>query len=449
MIVDTGQTRQSQNAAASNGVWRLWARRGALAITDQALMSGSNFLLSILLARWLAPERYGVYALAFSIFFFLSSVHQALLLEPMSVLATSEYSRCRREYAGALIWFHAAFSVVIALAFGAAAWIVAAAGHRDLAWALLGLSAGAPGILFFWLARMACYVETAPQYAARGAVLYSALILGGAWALAHANRISPAAAFILMGSAGSIVALALLTKVRPALATSRVLLRQAASSHWNYGRWALGSSLVIWVPGNIFYSIIGGFVGVGGAGSFRALMNVIYPVTHSASALSLLFQPRLSGLASASGPRATLRPVARIMTAYATGAFVWLAFVALETQRVWRFLYHDGFHEASHLAVWMLAGCVFQVAAYGPAVGLRALQAPRLVFCAYSIAAATCIAAGIPATRLWGLQGAVAAYSGALFLSCCAALCLYLRRVRQARGETRVENAQVLLAEAR
>ena len=58
---------------------RRWIRGGILAVVDQGLMSGSNFALSILLARWLTSEQYGAYAVALSIFFFVSTVHQALL----------------------------------------------------------------------------------------------------------------------------------------------------------------------------------------------------------------------------------------------------------------------------------------------------------------------------------------------------------------------------------
>ena len=100
-----------------------WIRGGILAVVDQGLMSGSNFALSILLARWLTPEQYGAYAVALSIFFFVSTVHQALLLEPMSVLGTSEYSGQWREYAGAMVWFHAGFSVLMLIVFGVGAWL--------------------------------------------------------------------------------------------------------------------------------------------------------------------------------------------------------------------------------------------------------------------------------------------------------------------------------------
>lgn len=53
---------------------RKWPRsgKGSLAVLDQALIFGSNFLAWVLLARWLAPDQYGSYAVAFTIFVFLS-----------------------------------------------------------------------------------------------------------------------------------------------------------------------------------------------------------------------------------------------------------------------------------------------------------------------------------------------------------------------------------------
>ena len=64
---------------------RSWIFRGGLAVADQGLISGSNFLLSVLLARWLSAEQYGAYALGYSLFLLAAGFHQALLIEPMSV----------------------------------------------------------------------------------------------------------------------------------------------------------------------------------------------------------------------------------------------------------------------------------------------------------------------------------------------------------------------------
>jgi len=408
---------------------RRWIREGIAAVVDQGLMSGSNFALSILLARWLTPEHYGAYAVALSIFLFVSTVHQALLLEPMSVLATSEYSSRRREYTGAMLWFHAGFSVLVLIVFGAGAWLAASAGAQNLGSALLGLALGAPGILLLWLARMACYVERAPAMAASGATLYSVVLLSGAWVLVRVGTMSVASVFALMGGVAAVVAAALLAKIRPSLKTTRALIENTANRHWAYGRWALGSSLVIWVPGNIFYFLTSAFVGIDSAGAFRALMNLTFPVTHTASALSMLFQPQLSRTASASGSRSTIAPVVRMTALYAVGALTWLALVTVFRDRVWHLLYGGRFLETSFLAFWILAGVVFQVAAYAAAVGLRALQSPKLVFAAYSIAAAACLVCGITAIRMWGLAGAVMSYSMAMLVAFFATVMLYRWRV--------------------
>jgi len=433
MLVELNRNEAAQPPTVSG--WRVWVRKGALAVTDQGLMSGSNFVLSILLARWLTADQYGAYALAFSIFFFVSALHQALLLEPLSVLGTSEYAGKQGAYFGALLWFQGAFSILLLAAVGGAAWLAHTLGDHNLASALLGLALGAPGILLFWLARMTCYSKLAPATAAGGATLYSLLLTGGAWILFRTGRISAVSSLLITGLAALVVALLLLVKVRPVLKVSSAMLRDVAVRHWNYGRWALGSSLVIWVPGNIFYSITTAFLGIGSAGAFRALMNLTFPVTHTASALSMLFQPQLSGTAANNGPRATLRPVNRMALLFAGGAVAWLALVGLQAERVWQLLYHGRFHEASPLAVWMLAGVVFQVTAYVPAIGLRALKVPSQVFAAYSIAAVACLAGGIPATKMFGLAGAVLSYSGSLLLSFVAVSILFHRRAGKAAPE--------------
>src|SRR5260370_29563377 len=167
----------ARQSAISNcpdrSAWRVWIRKGAFAVADQGLVSGSHFLLSILLARWLVPEQYGAYALAFSIFFFVSAVHQALLLEPMSVFGTSEYATRQHAYIGAMLWFQGAFSILLLAVFGGAAWLASALGEPNLASALLGLALGAPGILLVLLARIACYVKLPPATPDRRALLFS------------------------------------------------------------------------------------------------------------------------------------------------------------------------------------------------------------------------------------------------------------------------------------
>src|SRR5580704_3924000 len=84
----------------------IWVRKGATALADQGLLSGSSFVISVFLARQLSAEEYGAYALAFSVFLFISSFHNGLLLEPMSVFGPASYSDRLRSYLGALFRLH-------------------------------------------------------------------------------------------------------------------------------------------------------------------------------------------------------------------------------------------------------------------------------------------------------------------------------------------------------
>src|SRR5947207_8633428 len=113
MVVDlvTATRRRNLIPQHISSRWWPWLNRGVLATLDQGLLSGSNFILAVLLARWLPVWDYGGYALALSIFMLINAVHQALLLEPMSVLGTARYGDCGQEYTAVLIRINTAFAV--------------------------------------------------------------------------------------------------------------------------------------------------------------------------------------------------------------------------------------------------------------------------------------------------------------------------------------------------
>ena len=98
-----------------------WAAKGGLALLDYGFYSGANFLLGILLARWMAPEQYGAYALAFSIFILVTFLYQALLLEPLSVFSGTTYRSNLRGYLKSNLWLHWGISLAICLLLGGAA----------------------------------------------------------------------------------------------------------------------------------------------------------------------------------------------------------------------------------------------------------------------------------------------------------------------------------------
>ena len=148
-----------------------WGSKGGLAILDQGLISGSNFIISILLARWLMPDQYGAYAVAFGIYIMLSLVYQSLVLEPMGVFGGSIFRSNLRGYLRSLISIHIALSVAICAAL-VISWAVA---HRlgagpAVTGGLAGIAFASPCLMLFALARRSFYVELSPAPAAAGAL---------------------------------------------------------------------------------------------------------------------------------------------------------------------------------------------------------------------------------------------------------------------------------------
>ena len=64
--------------------------RGIWALADQALLSAGNFLTNILIIRHLSPDRFGNYAVLFSVVLFLNNLHASLVTYPLSVSAGSD-----------------------------------------------------------------------------------------------------------------------------------------------------------------------------------------------------------------------------------------------------------------------------------------------------------------------------------------------------------------------
>src|SRR5580698_4063204 len=154
-------------AGRSSGKFARWITKGGLAILDQGLISGSNFLIGILLARWLMPEQYGAFALAFSVFLLLSYVYQSFLAVPQAVFSGSAYSGSLRGYLKTLLGIHLILTCFGVVLLGGAAAIAAVLGKADgLPGALAGVAIASPCILFFWLMRRAFYMNLAPGRAA-------------------------------------------------------------------------------------------------------------------------------------------------------------------------------------------------------------------------------------------------------------------------------------------
>lgn len=387
-----------------------WGTKGGLAILDQGLISGSNFIISILLARWLTADQYGAYAVAFGIYIMLSLVYQSLVLEPMGVFGGSMFRGNLRGYLKSLVSVHIILSGTICLAF-VVAWFVA---HRlgaggVMTGALAGVAIASPCLMLFSLARRTFYVEFSPAPAAAGAFIYSTLVLVGLYFVYRHALLSPFTALLLIAAGALTTGTVLMIGLRSGLSGSgpAPTLGEAWHKHWRYGRWALASCIAGWLPSYIYFPLLSSFAGMAQTGQLKALMNLTLPFEQTKGALVMLVLPYAAGVMGQDG-KAGARILGRRLTVLSfVGAILYWAIIIPLHKPIFQVLYSGRYMEVVYLLPALALGQIFWSATFGPQVALRAMESPASVFVALGVATTASLVIGIPLTWAFGLKGAI------------------------------------------
>ena len=384
-----------------------WLGKGTLAITDQGLLSGSNFLLGVLLARWLTPNQYGAFALGFSIFLFLSGLQNAFFLEPMSVLGPESYPDCLAGYVRKLLGLHFVFALLLSmLTVAAIPFLRFFSAGQPVRSALWGVSVAVPLILFQWLCRRAAYLRLAPGLAAASSATYCLALILLLLVFNKHGWLSPFTGFLIPSLATFPAILTLLmflpkkTNSHPGPSNSEI-----ARQHWRYGRWVVGGTAANWLSGNAYYIIVAALLPMRDLAAFRALRNFSTPCLQALVALNLLVLPWASSRFAKEGIPGLRRRTRQLAWLFGGAALVYLAAIWLFGSRIMSFLYAGRYNDFSSLLLLSTAPLVFTAAAMGSEVAVQVMQAPSEVFLAYSVSGALTVLTGVVLTRSWGLTG--------------------------------------------
>ncbi len=434
-LVEPPAVEQDQQVSGSESVFamfRKWAAKGGLAIIDYGLISGSNFLLGILLARWLTPKEYGAYALSFSFFILAGFLYQSLLLEPLSVFSGTLFRDNLRGYLKTTLWIHWELSLAMCLLLGTAAVVTSVIGHSPvLAVALAGMTVATPFILMHGLAKRSFYLRLSPGPAAFASTFYCALVTGGVFLVFRWGQLSSFTAFLIMGLAALVSCLIMVFQLNAVLApeTGRPQLRATWGKHWEYGRWALATCVVGWIPNYFYIPLVSSFSGMAAAGELRALMNLAAPVLQTYAALSMLFLPYAARVQNQNGRKAAAALNRRLAFLFVAGSVAYWSVLIPLKQPLFHFLYNGKYMESAYLIPLFALETTIWSASLGPAILLRAMESPRSLFIANGAASVVAVLIGIPATRYFGLQGVIWSMIGANFLYVVVAFILFGRKI--------------------
>lgn len=398
----------SDTAEPHNGQW---LGQGFWALMDQGLFAGSNFVLNVILARFLGQTdlgktEFGAFTVAFTAFLLLGTIHNGLLVEPMLVFGPDNYRNRVTRYLGAMFvgnWLIALPAALVLLLIGIGA---IATGSTQLGHAFIAAAFSAPLVLLLWLMRRACYVRFDPRQAAIGGLGYLLFVVSAIFWLQMTGRLSAVTGLLVMGIGSGLAGFWLVWREKVALPRGdRELVREVVANHWGYGRWAAPTGVVGFVPAYVSYLLLPTLISLEAAGEFRAMANFVMPLVTANAALCVLLLPRL---VKVRGTPAFGRMMRWSMLLLAGGPLIAWLLLGIFNEELAHLAYAGRYPGASHLLWWiglqpvMTGICGVYMAA------LEARQQPQRVFAASLVTAACTFALLFPLIWKWNIEGAAA-----------------------------------------
>jgi len=389
--------------------------KSAWSLVDQGLTALTGFCVTFLLARWLAPEIYGAYAIAFAGYLFVGGLHNVTVLEPMSVIGPSRHAgRLQKYFCAQLVLHGVLVGVCSALAACIAALVWLLAPESALAGAIAGSALALPFLLTLFLARRMCYARQQPFTATLGSGCCLVLALVGLYALRHFERVSPFSVFVLVGAASLVGSCLIFRKVgvgrfhADGVPDEPTAWGSVLKENWGYGRWLVGSTILYSVSGQVQMLLAAAFLGLGAAGILRAMMLPASAMTQVVTAAGLLVLPGFSydfgrGLAD------RIRQKAMILSGVLCGAGIcFSAMLWMAAGRAEHILFAGKYAGYAWLMPILSLVPAVNGLTTGFSLALRASQRPHLDLLANAIAAPVAVVSAVSFVHWWGLAGAAA-----------------------------------------
>lgn len=378
----------------------------ALSFGDQALSSACNFLTTILLARALGLEAFGVYSMVWLALYFAMSLQLGLIVSPMMSIGTKEQGAEAEAYY-TVVFLHQAGYVVVATAAVFAGLMLAADVVSPLAEVALPGSMAAASYLTQDFLRRYLFARRRPAGILLIDAINQVLKLGVLAALWQAGMISVANALWAVAGAAAVSTLCGLSLSGPLL-WRRQILTSVTGRQWRSARWLVLTGSVQWVLSYSGLLVTAGLFGPKVLGALRAAQSLLAVLNVVREALENIVPP-MAGKALAEGGMPGLHRTLGLAMLFAglTGAAV---VVGLGLFGPWLLhqLYGGEILEFDWVIIWY--SFAFPMALMSLVLGcaFRALERTRPVFIAALVGGCFNLLAVYPAALFFGVAGLIA-----------------------------------------
>jgi O-antigen/teichoic acid export membrane protein len=393
------------------GIFRLGSllHRGIWGLCDQAFISATNLIVTVVLARDLGPANYGAFALVYAGIFLASAFQSALVTRPHNVVGTTyegaEYRRYTTATAISQSWLIGAFALIVLLSAFVA---------RRTTWSIAPLLFPLVPAIVAWqlqeFVRRVLYTEGRLKAAfANDALSYGAQA-GGIIVLGAYGLLTGVRALSIVALTSAIAAAWGLWQIRGSLDRRGMwhpMREHWLAKNWRFGRWIFGAIVVTSASSQLYTALIGGLVSIAEAGVFRAIFTVFGPIRILLSAMETALTPAAARVFAEKGQPGLRSFIARIVAMTAPVMAVYGIGIAVFATPILGTLFGAPYRQYGWLLALLALNYALIYLLSPVLIALEGRQISAPVFHASLWSGSIGLIVGVAAIHLFGLLGAM------------------------------------------
>jgi len=393
-----------------------------LALLDQALVSATNFLTSLILARYLGLENFGIYTLAWMLILFVNCIQQALVVAPMMSIGPKQHEKDVPAYYGAAFTQQIMISGFLSLI----VFLGLSQSEKVLPWPELTVLA-LPVAFVILAFQMQDFIRR--YFFTRGRAVHAFISdvisyfgqLLCLMTIAKSGNLTIETTLWAISATSTVAALIALPAVEPLALRGDVILRQCLH-HLHFSKWLTLSAIMQWTSGNFFVAVAAAYLSSSAAGAIAAARNIVGPTLMLFTALENTIPSRAAAVYKFGGWASLLAYInqIRFVGALATAGICLTAMVFATP--LMTHVFGDAYSQYAYLIYWFAPTHVLMFFIRPLSGMLRAVEHTKPIGIAAILPMIFSLVFSIPLIQAFGLHGAMIVMFGtqALMLACLA-----------------------------
>ena len=384
------------------------ARKGYLAAVDQGVISVSNFLATIILARYVSPTELGVYAVGFIVLRLTIVMQDGIIIQPLNTFGAPMPIERFRRYATSTGIIQVLLALFLAGAAALGGWLLIYTGNDTAGPALFSLWAP----ILLWqiqeYIRRTLYARDRILTAAVLTTISNSIRIGLLVWLAIQDDLTGISGLyaIAVGAAGALIPGLWLT--RRYLSRHFYGLLMTWSHNWRFGRWITGGNIASWISVEFYPILTAGLISFAAAGAYRALQNLVAPIHTLLRAIDTYLTPRAARAYKERGINALTRILKMTYLVSGIPVLGLLLLAVLFPTPLLNLLYGETYLEYSAGIVLMALYYALLYLKWPVQIVLKAARYSQPIFYGNLAAMLSMFTFGIWAINQWGVYGTIA-----------------------------------------